>query len=135
MKKFLPQTSRNPQGFTLVELLIVITIIAVLAVIGVTVYSGTQKTARDSRRRADIDAISSALEAHYNTTANQYCAASPAGTYCAPVDSLNWFASGFRPTDPATNAQYTGQPTNGATTYNICATLEAGGTFCRANQQ
>lgn len=49
-------------GFTLVELLVVVAIIAILSVIGLTIFSGAQANARDARRRADIDAISKALE-------------------------------------------------------------------------
>ena len=58
-------------GFTLVELLVVISIIAVLSVIGVTVFSGVQKSARDAKRRGDIDAISKALEVHYGKCAEE----------------------------------------------------------------
>ncbi|MBI2019141.1 type II secretion system protein [Candidatus Daviesbacteria bacterium] len=132
MKKFLPKTVNNPKGFTLVELLVVISVIAVLSVIGITIFSGTQKTARDSRRRADVDALSKAVEAHYNSSKDQYCTAN-AGTYCAPVAA--WFASGSLPKDPQTSADYTGVPANGATTYNVCATLEGGGTYCKTQQQ
>lgn len=132
MKKLLPKFSKNPQGFTLVELLVVVTIISILSVIAIVVFTGTQKGARDSRRRGDIEALSKALETHYNSTANQYCLGN-AGTYCAPLAS--WFAGNAVPADPQTNAQYSGLPANGATSYNVCATLEAGGTFCRTNQQ
>lgn len=132
MKKFLPKTVFNPKGFTLVELLVVISIIAILSVVGITIFSGTQKTARDARRRADVDAISKAIETRYNSTQNQYCTAN-AGTYCAPA--ATWFAGGSIPKDPQTNADYSGQPANGATTYNVCATLEGGGTYCKAQQQ
>ncbi|MDO8576950.1 MAG: type II secretion system protein [Candidatus Daviesbacteria bacterium] len=134
MKKLLPKTKYSPQGFTLVELLVVVSIIAVLSIIGITIFTGVQKNARDARRRGDIDSMSKAIEAHMNNTTNQYCTAA-AGTYCAPQDSTSWFSSGTRPIDPATSAQYTGQPVNGATSYTVCATLESGGTFCRSNQQ
>lgn len=133
MKKLLPQNAKNPQGFTLIELMIVVVIIAVLAVIGVTVYSNIQKNARDSRRRADIESISKALEAHVNQSANQYCTGA-AGSYCFPAAS--WFAGGAIPADPNGSA-YSGLPVSGATTYNVCATLEnpSGSTYCLSNQQ
>ena len=52
----------NYLGFTLIELLITVIILAVLVVIGITVFSGTQQKARDARRRSDVIAISKALE-------------------------------------------------------------------------
>lgn len=58
MKKIL----RSYAGFTLVELLVVVAIIAILSVIGLTLFSGAQKNARDARRKADVDAVASALE-------------------------------------------------------------------------
>lgn len=48
-------------GFTIVELLIVIVVIAVLAAITVVAYSGIQQRARDSVRAQDIDSIKKAL--------------------------------------------------------------------------
>lgn len=63
---------KRQQGFTLVELLVVIAIIAILAVIGLTVFTGLQRGARDAQRRADIEAITRALEANYNTSTAQY---------------------------------------------------------------
>lgn len=60
------------RGFTLVELLVVVAIIAVLAVVGVTVFANVQVNARDARRRADLDALSKALEANFNQTASTY---------------------------------------------------------------
>ncbi len=56
-----------PRGFTLVELLVSITIIAVIAAIGLTVYSSAQRSARDARRKADLQAISRALQLYYFT--------------------------------------------------------------------
>lgn len=133
MKKLLPKTVNNPKGFTLVELLVVVAIIAVLSVIGITIFTGVQKNARDAKRKEDIGSISKALETHINTTPNQYCTGGAVGVYCAPQGS--WFASGTIPVDPSTGASYANLPGNGATGYNICATLEAGGTYCLSSQQ
>ncbi len=49
------------KGFTLVELLVVISIIAILSVIGITIFSGVQKNARDAQRKGDINAIAKAM--------------------------------------------------------------------------
>jgi prepilin-type N-terminal cleavage/methylation domain-containing protein len=49
-------------GFTLIELIVSVTIIAVLTVVGVVSYTGTSKKARDSRRMADLEKIRVGLE-------------------------------------------------------------------------
>lgn len=50
------------KGFTLVELLVVITIIAFLSTIGFVMYGQFTKSARDARRQSDLKFIQSALE-------------------------------------------------------------------------
>lgn len=160
MRKFLPKTSNS--GFTLVELLIVVSILAILAVIGVTVYGNVQRDARDAKRKADIDAIANAMEANYSNTGGQYAAMSP-----------SFFSSGVIPSDPrdsvngcggtvlcrycgGTSAMTMGANTSGActggsegalvaadrpgagTTFRVCATLETTTPplyYCRQNQR
>ena len=102
MLKFLSKT-KGQQGFTLVELLVAIAIIAILAVIGLTVFTGLQRGARDATRRSDVQAISKALEANYTTTSAIY----------APLMDTH-FAGGVKPQDPL----------NGSTTAcntNLCS--------------
>lgn len=53
--------SRN-RGFSLVELLIVISIIGFLATMGIVVYSGTMRDSRNARRRVELEKYRSALE-------------------------------------------------------------------------
>ncbi len=97
MRKFLPK-SRKTEGFTLIELMVVIAIIAILAIIGFTVFTGQQKAARDARRKGDVDSISQAMEANKGTSA----------TYTALAASM--FSSGIMPVDP-------GSGTNPLQTY------------------
>lgn len=78
------------KGFTLVELLVVITIIAILSVIGITIFTGVQKSARDAKRRGDVDSIAKAMEVHFGETR--------VGWYAPLKDS--YFASGKIPVDP-----------------------------------
>jgi prepilin-type N-terminal cleavage/methylation domain-containing protein len=97
MNKFLPRTTIKPQGFTLVELLVVVSIIAILAVVGMTILTGVQARARDARRQSDIQAIAKALEANR-----------PAGANFYPVIAATWFGGGTPPTEPVGYApQYT----------------------------
>lgn len=53
---------RTNRGFTIVELLIVIVVIAILASITIVAYNGIQKRAQDSNRLADARTILTALE-------------------------------------------------------------------------
>ena len=52
----------NKRGFSFIELIVVITIIAVLSVAAILSYGPTQRKSRDSRRVADLQKISMALE-------------------------------------------------------------------------
>lgn len=63
----------NPYlGFTLIELMIVMVIIAILITIGLSVYSGAQKSARDAIRRSQVDQFAKALEASRNPATGVY---------------------------------------------------------------
>ncbi len=59
-------------GFTLIELIVSVTIIAVLTVIGVISFSGTNEKARDSRRITDLESIRMALELYRQGTGGTY---------------------------------------------------------------
>lgn len=142
MKKLLPKTLNNPSGFTLVELLVIISIIAILAVVGFSVFNGAQAQARDGRRRSEIDALGKAIESSKNpgVTPNTYAYTvadfnadfptnrpddpTAARDYCIAVSAAN------PPVPPAvatTNAA-TGCPTGGAamTIINTTATPTTG---------
>jgi len=75
---------RSAPGFTLVELLVVISIMAIMAVIGITVFSGVQKTARDAKRKEDLLAIAIALE-QYKAQNGYYPPISAMQGWCATI--------------------------------------------------
>jgi prepilin-type N-terminal cleavage/methylation domain-containing protein len=58
------KTMKKERGFTIVELLIVIVIIAILAAITIVAYNGIQQRARDAGRQSDITNLSKALTAY-----------------------------------------------------------------------
>jgi len=54
------------KGFTLVELLVTISILAILMTIAMISYGNVQKNARDNKRKSDISTIQSALEQYHS---------------------------------------------------------------------
>lgn len=54
--------SRSERAFTLIELLITISIIGVMLAVSINAVTGMQKSSRDAQRRTDLRIIQSALE-------------------------------------------------------------------------
>lgn len=115
----------NLKGFSLVELLVVITIIAILSVVAYSAVGGQTGKARDARRQQDLAAIKSALEVYY--IENGKYPADQSGVL--PTDQTDPdFTPKYLekiPKDPA-DKDYKYESTN--TTYQIAATLENEGT-------
>ncbi len=63
----------NTKGFSLAELLIAVTIIAVLSGIGLVFFSDAQKAARDAKRKRDLRSIQVALESYYSKNGRYPC--------------------------------------------------------------
>jgi prepilin-type N-terminal cleavage/methylation domain-containing protein len=53
------------RGFTIVELIITITIMGILLLLAVVNVNGTQMQARDNERKIDVDAIANHMENYY----------------------------------------------------------------------
>lgn len=79
-------------GFTIVELLIVIVIIAILASISVAAYTGIQGRARDSKRQIDLSNVMKALE-FYRAENGGYPRCGATGTYQAGGSLSSGFLS------------------------------------------
>lgn len=58
------------RGFTIVELIITITIMGILLTLAVVNVNSTQLRARDDERKADVEAIAVNMEAFFNTGTN-----------------------------------------------------------------
>jgi prepilin-type N-terminal cleavage/methylation domain-containing protein len=52
-------------AFSLIELLVAISIVAVITAVGINSFSGLQKSGRDTQRQADLRMLQSALQQYY----------------------------------------------------------------------
>lgn len=64
MKKHTP-LFKQANGFTIIELLIVVIIVGILATLVATTYGGVQAKNRNSDREANLDTLQSQLETYY----------------------------------------------------------------------
>lgn len=112
---------RKNKGFTLIELIVSVTIIAVLTVVGMVSYTGTSKKARDSRRMADLEKIRIALEIYRQGEGGTYPADGTLGTVLVPKYMQEL------PVGPKVGDIYEYDQTGTGYTYILRTTLEETG--------
>ncbi len=157
------KVSKEVSGFTLIELMVTIAVIAIMATVSVTIFAGAQKNARDGKRKGDVDALMSSLEVNRSTTGYQSLKPSQFANGVVPVTDSSAYnycyqssANANIPADPA-NPDSTPLTTNWTTTcptnylavlgdgttpatttkpIKVCSTLEnAPYYYCRATSQ
>lgn len=77
------------KGFTLIELMIVIGIVAMLSSIGFTTYTSVQEDARNSKRKSDMKELKIALEQYKFKNGNRYPSTCTSGAATC-TSSFNW---------------------------------------------
>jgi type IV pilus assembly protein PilE len=110
-------------GFTLFELLVSISIIAILVAVATASFSSAQRKARDAKRIQDIEAVRKAAEQYYMLSNANYPTVSGVGVSWA-VGSQTVLESW--PSDPKGVGYTAYVPTLTASTYCVCAALESG---------
>lgn len=101
------------QGFTIVELLIVIVVIGILAALVITTFTGIQQKARDTERTADIKALQGQVEAYYAQKGNY-----PTRT---DVNDATWRSTNMKGLD----AEALKDPKNPAATGTLAAAVSS----------
>lgn len=116
----------NAAGFTLIELMVAVSIIAILATFGLISYQGASQKARDSIRKKDLNALSTALEIYFQKN-NRYIIGSGTCSGDTPVfyNNISSFMSGGSvPKDPVNSPQYCYVGDSDGKTFRLFAKLE-----------
>lgn len=111
----MPKTKKN--AFTLLEILVVISIIGILVALGTAAFSTTQKKGRDARRKSDIKAIQNGFE-QYHSKADSYPSS------LTEANDLTIFPAGL-PEDPKSIGEYIYTINFGEDAYCACTLLES----------
>lgn len=91
-------------GFTLVELIITMSLIAILSSFGMNGYLNSQKRARDAERQSDLYQYKVALENYASVNGGNYPATSGVANTALAVLKPNYMSD--LPTDPKGNTYY-----------------------------
>lgn len=122
-------------AFTLIELLIVISIIGIILGLAFVSFQETKKSARDTQRKADLEDVRSALEV-YKADCGDYPSAIPTtgssikGDNSPSACSSNNTYMYTVPSDPSAGRSYYYRQIT-STSHELCAALEniPGGTL------
>ena len=109
------------QGFTLIEIIIVVVIISFLALLVTGNFTTSLKRGRDGKRQSDIQTIRDAYEQYYSVCSFDYpsytLGAVPSTIVCnSPAQTI----MATVPKDPQGNAYEITEGNSGTKTYTIC---------------
>lgn len=115
---------KKQSGFTMIELLVVTTIIIVLTTIGIVSYQSAGQNARNGKRKADLETVRQAL-VMYRIDNGLY----PIGnTFNTMVLEISEYLSAVTLTDPLNDGQYVySYNSDTGATFSLTAVLEPGG--------
>lgn len=123
------------KGFTLIEILIVVAIIAILSSVVLIGLGPTQRIGRDARRLSDLRQTQNGLELYFNKC-GYYPGTAQAGSPCGPYSQIgSWSALQTAltgsiigvsqvPNDPTSGKNYLYGVSTGGASYVLGAMLE-----------
>lgn len=117
------QTLKKRSGFTMIELLVVATVMILLTMIGLVSYQTAMRKARNGKRHADLEMVRSALVLY-----RQDYAGYPTGNFDQVLTTLKngEYISNDTITDPKNDASYKYNYTGG-TCATYCQTFDLTG--------
>lgn len=107
-------------GFTLIEVLVAATIVALLSTMGIGGYQVVTRSGRDALRKSDLEQIRSALEIYKSESSDHKY---PSATACQANSLAPSYINPY-PQDAKSPYQYCYVPSVDRSTYNLCAHLE-----------
>lgn len=126
----------SKNGFTIIEILIALSIIAILTTIGLANFSAGQRVTRDKIRKSDLHQIASALEIYYQKY-DKYIDGTPGVEGdCTSADTaalysldpnigiLSYMANQVVPTDPDTKDNYCYISVESGASFRLFSMLE-----------
>lgn len=122
-------TTNKKAGFTLIEILVSATIIAVLTAIGLVSFSIANRNARDAKRKADLEQVRAALEI-YRSDNTSYPASA---NFTTMIGVISEYTTSATIADPKNTPPYVYDYTQAGSgaSYTLCATLEStGAAYC-----
>ncbi|MCL5410846.1 MAG: fibronectin type III domain-containing protein [Patescibacteria group bacterium] len=127
--------AKKPKGFTLVEILIVIAIIAILAGIVLLTILSVRARAQDAKRKSDLNSVNTALQS-YGAGNNSYPISNPQTELLSNDSNLGGILVAneyFKtiPQDQYKNRQYTYE--SDGNSYKLCGILNDNSQYCFVN--
>jgi prepilin-type N-terminal cleavage/methylation domain-containing protein len=114
------KTKSFHRGFTMIELLVVVTIMILLTMIGLVSYQSAMRKARNGKRAADIETVRSAL-VMYRSDNTQYPSTN---SFSAMIGLVSDYMSTSTIEDPKNVAPHVYTYTSAGPTFTLCYTTE-----------
>lgn len=125
------QSLKENKGFTLIELMVAVTIVILLSAVGITSYRAANQKGRDGKRKSDINQIRSALEM-YRSDVGTYPTGVNWDSMISTLSTGNYIST--IPQDPRSTDGYAYYYSSATGyTYTICALLESETGSCTGN--